>query len=323
MKPLRTRLAESVERLPLVVPLARRIRLDGIHASARRRAARGPADPPARPPLFVVGCGRSGTTILGNLIGIHPGVTYLNEPYHLWAAIDPTLDLTNLHVRTQATLFWTHAASDEERNRFLRLFGPLGQRGLLVEKTPHNIYRVDWIRSVFPEARFVNIRRSGIEVVRSIDRIASTSTYRMMRPDYNQWWGSHGCKWDALARECPGRGYRWNPDRLTTSLDRGAYEWLTSLGEADRLATEVGDHWLDVDHPELCRDPRGVLTRICEHAGLEPEAEWLTRCEHEIVEKPAAARSVVLHDEIRHDFNRMQERFGFSGRGVAADENGG
>ncbi len=320
MKPLRTRLAESVERLPLVVPLARRIRLDGIHASARRRATRGPVKQPARPPLFVVGCGRSGTTILGNLIGIHPGVTYLNEPYHLWAAIDPTLDLTNLHVRTRARLFWTDPASDEERNRFLRLFGPLGQRGLLVEKTPHNIYRVDWIRSVFPGARFVNIRRSGIEVIRSIDRIASTSTYRMMRPDYNQWWGSHGCKWDALARECPERGYRWNPEILTTSLDRGAYEWLTSLGEADRLAESVGAQWLDVDHPELCRDPRGVLARICEHAGLDPDAAWLTRCEQEIVEKPAAARSVVLHEEIREDFNLMQARFGFGGRGIAADE---
>jgi hypothetical protein len=117
MKPLRTRLAEMAERLPLAVPLARRIRLDGIHAAARRRAARGPADPPPRPPLFVVGCGRSGTTILGNLIGIHPGVTYLNEPYHLWAAIDPALDLTNLHVRHRARLFWTDPATDEERRR--------------------------------------------------------------------------------------------------------------------------------------------------------------------------------------------------------------
>jgi len=318
MKPLRTRLAEMAERLPLAVPLARRVRLDGIHAAARRRAARGPADPPARPPLFVVGCGRSGTTILGNLIGIHPDVTYLNEPYHLWAAIDPALDLTNLHVRTPARLYWTDPATDEERLRFLRLFGPLGQSRRLVEKTPHNIYRVDWIRSIVPDARFVNIRRSGIEVIRSIDRIASTSTYRMMRPDYNQWWGSCGCKWDALSRECPERGHPWDVDRLTTSLDRGAYEWLTSLGEADRLATEIGDHWLDVDHPMLCRDPRGTLTRICEHAGLDPVTAWLDRCAQEIVERPAAPRNVAIDETIRDDFNRMQERFGFEGRGVAA-----
>ena len=55
MKPLRTRLAPMAERLPLAVPLARRIRLDGIHMVTRRRAARGSAVPPARPPLFVVG----------------------------------------------------------------------------------------------------------------------------------------------------------------------------------------------------------------------------------------------------------------------------
>jgi hypothetical protein len=319
-RPFRTRVAERFNGLPVLVPLGRQLRLHGIHEAARFRASRGPAEPPSRAPLFVMGCGRSGTTILGNLLGIHPQVTYLNEPYHLWAAIHPALDLTNYHARVRPRLYWTDPASDDVRLRFLRLFGPLGRTGTLVEKTPHTLFRVEWLRSIVPDARFVNIRRSGADVIRSIDRIASASTYRQMRPNYNQWWGSHGCKWDALARECPQHGYRWNPALLTTSLDRGAYEWLTSLGEADRLAQEVGDHWLDVDHPELCRDPRGVLTRICEHAGLEPDAAWLTRCEQEIVEKPAAARSVVLHEEIREDFNLMQARFGFGGRGIASND---
>lgn len=320
MKPWRTRLAEMFERLPVAVPLARRIRLDRIHAAAVRTATNGPVTVPTSPPLFVVGCGRSGTTILGNLIGIHPAVTYLNEPYHLWAAVSPRLDVTNLHVRVEPQLCWTDPATDDERKRFLRVFGPLGRERRLVEKTPHNIYRVDWIRSILPEARFVNIRRSGVEVVRSIDRIASTSTYRMMRPDYNQWWGSHGSKWTALARECPSLGHDvCDVERLRTSRDRGAYEWLTSLREADRLASTCGDLWLDVDHRDLCRAPREVLTRICEHGGLPPEPQWLDRCEQEVVERESPPKTVVLDDAIRDHFNQIQERLGFGGRAVAAD----
>ena len=216
-------------------------------------------------------------------------------------------------------MYWYDTATDEERRRFLRVFGPLGRHGRLVEKTPHNIYRVDWIRSILPDARFVNIRRSGVDVVRSIDRIASTSTYRMLRPDYNQWWGSHGSKWTALARECPESGHDFcDVDRLRTSRDRGAYEWLTSLREADRLADACGDLWLDVDHRDLCRSPRTVLSRICEHSGLAPDPDWLDRCEREVVERESPPKTVVLDDAIRDRFNDMQERLGFGGRGVTA-----
>lgn len=317
MKPLRTRLAESFERLPLIVPMARRIRLDRMHAAAVRIADQGSEETPATPPIFVVGCGRSGTTILGNLIGIHPAVTYLNEPYHLWAAVSPRLDVTNLHARTTPTLCWTDPATPEERSRFLRVFGPLGREGRLVEKTPHNIYRVDWIRSILPEARFVNIRRSGVEVVQSIDRIASSSTYRMMRPDYNQWWGSNGSKWDALARECPAHGHDFcDVGLLRNSRDRGAYEWLTSLREGDRLASACGDTWLDLDHRELCHSPREVLAAICDHCGLDLDDAWLERCEQEIVERPGKPRTIALSDGIRGPFNEMQERLGFPDRAV-------
>jgi hypothetical protein len=44
-------------------------------------------------PVFIIGCGRSGTTILGQVLSAHPEVYYLFEPYHLWAAIDPMTDV--------------------------------------------------------------------------------------------------------------------------------------------------------------------------------------------------------------------------------------
>ena len=43
-------------------------------------------------PIFIIGCGRSGTTLLGKMFDAHPAVRYLYEPYHLWAAIEPATD---------------------------------------------------------------------------------------------------------------------------------------------------------------------------------------------------------------------------------------
>jgi hypothetical protein len=39
-------------------------------------------------PIFIVGCGGSGTTLLGELLAAHPAVRYLYEPYDLWAVIE-------------------------------------------------------------------------------------------------------------------------------------------------------------------------------------------------------------------------------------------
>src|SRR6516164_2657563 len=35
-------------------------------------------------PIFIIGCGRSGTTLLGELFAKHPELSYRYEPYHRW-----------------------------------------------------------------------------------------------------------------------------------------------------------------------------------------------------------------------------------------------
>src|SRR5215212_6691597 len=44
-------------------------------------------------PVFILGCGRSGTTIFGAALSKHKSITYLNEPRHLWFAAYPETDI--------------------------------------------------------------------------------------------------------------------------------------------------------------------------------------------------------------------------------------
>ena len=72
------------------MPLARTLNYTARGTRAKLRARLKPtlvSDDVA--PIFIIGCGRSGTTLLGELFAMHPGVSYICERYDLWAAIHP------------------------------------------------------------------------------------------------------------------------------------------------------------------------------------------------------------------------------------------
>jgi len=107
----------------------------------------------------------------------------------------------------------------------------------------------------------------------SIDRLASNQPYRMAgRADYNQWWGSNDLKWQRLQTEGPGRGHftQIEVSQLTNNAQRGAYEWLTSLAEADRWRPVLGDRLLEITYPELTANPADTLARIAAQSRVDP-----------------------------------------------------
>lgn len=314
-------------------PLARTAKLRLLKRQAERLvrtpvAAEKGEGPGVAPPAFIFACGRSGTTILGKLFGLHDGVAYLREPYHLWATIDPALDVTNLHVRTPPRLWWDQTdVSDAIHTRFARLI--LGERErsrrpVLIEKTPHNVYRVGLLEGLTGgEGRCIHIVRDGVDVARSIDRLASNQPYRMAgRGDYNQWWGSHEMKWQRLAAEGPARGHFTAEEvaQLTSQGQRGAYEWLTSLGEADRWRAVLGDRLLEITYRELTQDTRGVLSRLAAHVGAPAPEPWLRAADAMVSpERKNKGGELRLPPAMAARFNEYQERYGYENRAAPLD----
>ncbi len=82
----------------------------------------GNAPAPAVQAAYLIGCGRSGTTVCGNVLKSHRDVYYFFEPYHLWAAIDPIVDVLNLyHTGVANLLLGTQDGNERARKRFNRL----------------------------------------------------------------------------------------------------------------------------------------------------------------------------------------------------------
>jgi len=310
-----------------LLPLARRVRLDMRYHRARLAAAAGERSGRrlGAPPVFIIGCGRSGTTILGDLLARHPGVRYLFEPYHLWTAIDPRTDMTRLFQRGPAACaLAVEDATPRIARRFSALFAGLdeGGRKTLIEKTPINALRIGYLESLAPGCRFIHIVRDGAQVARSIERLATTNAYRLAgKGDFNQWWGAGGVKWRLLKRDGAALGrHPLDVEALKTHAERGAYEWLVSLHEVDRARERLAERLLEIRLVDLIEQPQEALTQVGAFAGVEPSRAWLDACGRMIDDSGARRPGVIaLPDAVAAEFNAMQQRYGFAGKAVASD----
>jgi hypothetical protein len=247
----------------------------------------------------------------------------------MWVAIERTTDFVSLYDRAGGRCIMDAAhVTPESRVRFARVMLPaLRRRGrtMLVEKTPINAMRIGFLDALAPEARYVHITRDGVDVCRSIDRLASENTYKMGgKARANQWWGTDNVKWHALLRDGIEAGYHaGDAPRLEGHLAWGAYEWLVTLLEVDRYRDALGDRLFEIRYPDLAADPGGVLAAICRHLGLVAPPVWLAEAAKRI--GPARRHDgpdVVLPPSICAAFNACQERLGFANRAVSAPPEG-
>jgi len=276
--------------------------------------------------VFIVGCGRSGTTLVGGILSRHSDVKYFFEPYHLWATIDPTIDVLNRHhVGPCKFLLDQHHVDTETRRRFNRLFiDPARRSGasLMIEKTPFNALRIGYLEALAPGTRILHLVRDGIDVCRSIDRLSNDESFRIVgMPGLNRWWGRNGSKWKALCAEGIAAGYFPDEVPLLKNYEvKGAYEWLVTLKEIDRWRPRLGDRLLEMTYNQLTADPRGALKQICQFLGLDTSQKWFEAAVQEIDEhRRNDGGSVVLPPKMCEAFNWMQARFDFPGRAVAGE----
>lgn len=128
----------------------------------------GPARRPADPalgfhPVVIIGAGRSGTNLLRDLLCALPGFATwpCDEINPIWRhgnAAHPSDELPPERATPRVCRYI--------RGRFRRLARRSGA-AFVVEKTCANSLRVPFVAAVLPEARFVFIRRDGVDVVHS------------------------------------------------------------------------------------------------------------------------------------------------------------
>lgn len=271
--------------------------LNPIIVAQLRIACRLIKPKPVDKPIFILGTGRSGTTILGDLLGSHRHVALLNEAKALWYVANPLDDIVGTYTQQHGKYrLSSDDASRETRERIQSLYRyalGLCRASRIVDKYPEMMFRVDFLQALFSEPRFIAIIRDGWDTISSIEEWSRD--HRLTRgEDIHDWWGLNRRKWRLLQRDVIS-GDRQLSQAIasagTALSDRAlaAVEWIATMREAERLMLR-GVELKIVRYEELTSDPDSVLAAICDFTGLPPDEKQYEFARHTLRNRRARTR---------------------------------
>ena len=250
-----------------------------------------------KPPIFIVGAGRSGSTAFHHAFARHPHVSWVSKILDVYpngeklnSAMLRGLDAPLLgsalsrgaiepgHLKpSEAYAYWEKIAPG-----FSEPFRDLLATDL-TERTKANLQsavdrltvagrptplikitgwpRMGYLRAAFPEAKFIHIVRDGRAVVNSI-----------MQIDFWEGWrGTKGWRGLEMNKE---QKLRWdNSGQSFVTL--GAMELSDMLDAMVRAAGLVpASHFLEIRYEDLCEDPVGSFQDATAFSGLEMTPEF-------------------------------------------------
>lgn len=246
-------------------------------------------------PVFIVGMGRSGTTLLGRILAAHSSVGFLNEPKAMWHVIREDEDIIGSYAPPNTgRLYLTREDANEEVScRARSLFAWYLQAShskRLVDKYPELIFRHAFVRAIFPDALFLIAVRSPWATLESVARWSEI--HATANAD---WWGVRGQKWDILWTQ--GVVERTsNSDLAALELGnesdhqvRAAVEWIVSMREALSLAASNPSAQV-IRFEEFVRHPREAVRRTLRFCEL-PMSSQTEKYAETIVSTQADRRS--------------------------------
>ena len=247
-----------------------------------------PAGPPVRP-VFILGCPRSGTSLLYALLRRHEGLASpTGEGHLLWNAYQhPRLKDWSSDRATQEDI------KPGERDFLYGAIRQIAGGRRFLDKTPKNTLRLPYLAALFPGARFILLCRDAPATVASLIEgweVRQSPSYRLpVRLNLAEY---RGRLWSFVLP--PG----WQDLVDTTIAEVAAHQYAscytTVLDDIERVPASV----VPLRFEDLLERPEVEVPRLLDHLELPPSTPVLNMAA-DLASHPVQSNSPPAPDKWR------------------------
>ncbi len=196
-----------------------------------------------KPPIFIGGAGRSGTTLLRVMLDSHAGIACGPELKVLPVILRQWVDMRTAYAQTLGHWRVDAAATDKlYRDLVSGLLAPYREsagKSRVAEKTPGNVLFFRQLHALFPDSPLIHVIRDGRDVVASLLNMDWLDPSTGQAPPY------------------------------THDARRAAEYWVENVrgGRAALDMPGLSGRYFEVRYENLVRDPETTLRGLLEHCG--------------------------------------------------------
>lgn len=247
-------------------------------------------------PIFVIGSGRCGTTLVYNMLCRHPGVAWFSNYSNYFPADERIAALSRLaELPLPAFLrrnkyfpkpaepyrVWNRGfrgfsrpfrdlkaddVSSHDKRQMRELIGKhmryQGKDRFIGKYTGWS--RIGFIGEIFPDSLFIHVIRDGRAVANSL-----------LKTDYFEGWrGDHDWRWGSLPDDLRKR---WEKSSKSFAVLAGL-QWVLLTRDIEENGKKLGkDRFVQVKYEDVTSDPVTLLKGLAESCGLEPNEKYFRR----------------------------------------------
>jgi LPS sulfotransferase NodH len=212
--------------------------------------------------LFIIGCGRSGTTWLMNALNGHDEIVvcgegrffhrlepFLIEAFAGFNKSQPNPDNTHAATLLRETDVWLilRTMIDSQFARYISVNRPKPGLKIVGDKTPIHTLAMAKIMGMYPEAKFIHIIRDPRDMATS--------------------------QWVRFARNNDSRGVEaYTEEQITRT-------WVTHVEAARRGGVQLGNaRYAEVRYEDLMENEQAEVSRLLRFLGVDASAEQISKC---------------------------------------------
>ncbi len=203
--------------------------------------------------IFIFSLPRSGSTLLSAILGNHPQVTNPQETWILLrlaevygdAADNKAFDDVIAAKAVKAILKedqFNDAARAFALTAYNRILTESGYPStILVDKTPRYYHIIDWIQTLFPQAKRIWLKRNPLDVA-----------------------ASYKTRWNRPIESLVGK-----------EIDPYSFDFITGLDRLREFFNHHGTYQYEICYEDLVTRPEQQISKLCEFCGFDYQSSML------------------------------------------------